>query len=427
MSLLHSMNQLVSELTPHAGGRTIAVLSTSRKEWALAEITALVAGHWPEPTGPRINAFGVADAVGRKDVLDALRACDCAVVVAGETESPAELRTVCALLSEHTVPVVVHLPASLAHLAAQLQTVGAMVHLQGRGDAALAAMLAGLSARQETVREMDVELRSRRASQKQVHSWVSKVDNELLLAAKLQRELMRTDDFNAPGITASVVYRPAWYVSGDVYRLVRLDEQHIGFLVADAMGHGISAAMYGMIIANGLTMKEVGTGPSTAGGYKLLEPAAALEKINGLLLNEESDQTRFASAVCARLNIRTGAISISSAGHPSAIAFGKPGSGGGCQKPRHFESTGPVLGVFGESTFEQHACNLAPGETLVMYTDGFGEIVGEDHVEEYLAEVLAAADHDVKRAAAQIERFLDARPGSLTPGDDATVLMIKRG
>lgn len=422
MSLLASMNQLVTNPAAATSGRTLAVLCGGKKDWALSEITTLVAGHWPEPTHPRLAAFGTADALGRKDVLDALRACDCAVIVAVDNDSPADLRAVTALLNEHALPVVVHLPASLAHLTVQLQTVGAMVHLQGRGDAALAAMLAGLSARQETVREMDVELRSRRASQKQVHSWVSKVDNELLLAAKLQRELMRTDDFNVPGITSSVVYRPAWYVSGDVYRLVRLDEQHAGFLVADAMGHGISAAMYGMIIANGLTMKEVGTGLNANSGYKLLEPAAALEKINGLLLNEDSDQTRFASAVCGRINVRTGAISISSAGHPSAIAFGKPGS-----KPRHFESTGPVLGVFGESTFEQHACNLAPGETLVMYTDGFGEIVGEDQVEEYLAETLNAADGDVKRAAAQIERFLDARPGSLTPGDDATVLMIKRG
>jgi serine phosphatase RsbU (regulator of sigma subunit) len=422
MSLLASMNQLVSDHAATIGERTLAVLSGGRKECSLNEMAVLVSGHWPEPSRPQLTAFGLADALGRKDVLAALRECDCAVVVAGDTDSPSELRSVASLLNEHAVPVVVHLPASLAHLASQLQTVGAMVHLQGRGDAVLAALLAGLSSRQGTLREMEIELRSRRASQKQVHSWVSKVDNELLLAAKLQRELMRTDDFNAPGITSSVVYRPAWYVSGDVYRLVRLDEQHAGFLVADAMGHGISAAMYGMIIANGLTMKEVGTGLNANTGYKLLEPAAALEKINGLLLNEESDQTRFASAVCGRLNFRTGALSISSAGHPTAMVFGKTGS-----KPRHFASTGPVLGVFGESTFEQHTCNLAEGETLVMYTDGFGEIVGEDQVEEYLGETLASADGDVKRAAAQIERFLDARPGSLTPGDDATVLMVKRG
>jgi sigma-B regulation protein RsbU (phosphoserine phosphatase) len=232
---------------------------------------------------------------------------------------------------------------------------------------------------------------------------------------------MRADDFNAPGLATAVVYRPAWYVSGDVYRLVRLDEQHAGFLVADAMGHGISAAMYGMIIANGLTMKEVGTGLNAGTGYKLLEPAAALEKINGLLLNEESDQTRFASAVCARLNLKTGALGVASAGHPSALIFGAAGT-----KPRHLDSTGPVLGVFGESTFEQHTDALNPGETMVMYTDGFGEIVGEEQVEEYLAETLASADADPRRAAAQIERFLDARPGSLTPGDDATVLMVKR-
>lgn len=421
MSLIASMNQLINESAAVTSERVLAVLSGGRKEYALSEAAVLVSSHWPEQTRPRLNVYGFADAVGRKDVLEALRGCDGALVVAGDHDSPPELRAVVALLCEHAVPVVVHLPASMAHLTGSLQTVGAMVHLQGRGDAVLAAMLAGLSQRQQALREMEVELRTRRVAQSHVHTWVSKVDNELLLAAKLQRELMRADDFNAPGLTHSVVYRPAWYVSGDVYRLVRLDEQNAGFLVADAMGHGISAAMYGMIIANGLTMKEVGA-VAAGGGYRLLEPAAALEKINGLLLNEESDQTRFASAVCGRVNFKTGEMSLSSAGHPTAMIFGQPGA-----RVRLLESTGPVLGVFSESTFEQHGVTLNEGETLVMYTDGFGEIVGEDQVQEYLAQTLYAADGDVKRATAMIERFLDARPGSLTPGDDATVLMIKRG
>jgi hypothetical protein len=424
MSLIASMNQLAGEhaATAYTGERTLAVLTNGKRDWAQNEATTLVNGHWPEPTKPRLTVYGVADALGRKDVLDALRACDAALIAVADNDSPAELKSVAALLNEHAVPTVVQLPTSLAHLSAVLHSMGAMVHFQGRGDAVLAAMLAGVSQRQHALREMEIELRSRRASQKQVHSWVSKVDNELLLASKLQRELMRTDDFNAPGLSASVVYRPAWYVSGDVYRLVRLDEKHAGFLVADAMGHGISAAMYGMIIANGLTMKEVSVAtPTTSAGYKLLEPAAALHKINGLLLNEESDQTRFASAICGRVNLQTGELAISSAGHPPAMVFGKRGS-----KVRHYESTGPVLGVFGESTFEQHAGALGSGETLVMYTDGFGEIVGETQVEEYLAETLESCDGDVKRATNQIERFLDGRPGSITPGDDATVLMVRR-
>lgn len=423
MSLIDSMNLLSVEHGAAASERRITVLTGGGRERVFNETAALIAGHWPEPARPQLTVYGLADALGRKDVLDALRACDGVLVVVTDSDSPAEVKSVCALLNEHAVPAVIHLPASLAHLCGALQGMGAMVHLQGRSDAVMAAMLAGLSQRQQTVRDMEVELRSRRASQKHVHSWVSRVDNELLLASKLQRELMRTDDFNAPGITASVVYRPAWYVSGDVYRLVRLDEHHAGFLVADAMGHGISAAMYGMIIANGLTMKEVNAATAVAAaGYRLLEPAAALEKINGLLLNEESDQTRFASAVCGRVNLQTGALSISSAGHPSAMVFGRSGA-----KVRHYESTGPVLGVFGESIFEQHAGTLSNGETLVMYTDGFGEIVGETQVEEYLAQTLDSVDGDVKRAAAQIERFLDGRPGSITPGDDATVLMVKRG
>jgi hypothetical protein len=156
MSLLASMNQLVGSTPAAAGERTIAILCTGKKEAALREVTGVYGGHWPEPTHPRLAVFGIADAVGRKDVLDTLRTCDCAVVIAADNESPAELRSVAALLNEHDLPVVVCLPASLAHLTSQIQTVGAMVHLQGRGDAALAALVAGLSSRQASVREIEI-------------------------------------------------------------------------------------------------------------------------------------------------------------------------------------------------------------------------------------------------------------------------------
>jgi sigma-B regulation protein RsbU (phosphoserine phosphatase) len=281
-------------------------------------------------------------------------------------------------------------------------------------------MLAATAHRQPHVRDVEAELLARRAAQRQVNSFVSKVDGELLLAAKLQRESMRTDDFRPPGLDYSVIFRPAWFVSGDVYKLSRLDEDHVGLLLADAMGHGVSAAMYSMLIASSATMKEV-----EGGGYRLVGPDEAMARLNARLVQPESDSIRFASAVAARLNVRTGAMSLCNAGHPTGLVVGAD--------VRPLPSTGPVLGVMDEAEFAALGESVAPGETLVLYTDGLdaalappGQSVPEGRVHDFLVGHVRAHTGNPRAITSSIERALDALPGSLTPQDDVTVLVVAR-
>lgn len=394
------------------GYRRVAIISGQTAEAAGLWWGGVADRHWPGASAPAAQPCTIGDLLARTDVLEAVCTCDTAVVIPSPDDGESAIKQCGAMLVEHAVAAVVSLPACHAHLARSLQAAGVAVHHEGRGEATLAALVAGMSQRQQVVRELEVELRSRRAAQKQVHSFVSKVDSELLLAAKLQRELMRADDFHVPGLEVSAVYRPAWYVSGDIYRMLRVDEHHAGFMLADAMGHGISAAMYGMIMANGLSFKDV-----KPGSYRLVEPADALGRINGLLMNEDSDVTRFASAVCGLIDLRAGVVRVASAGHPTVRILGG--------KPASVESTGPVLGVFADAEIGQVERRLAPGQTLAVFTDGFEGAVGESNVLDFLNQTLEAAGGNVQQAAASVERYLDARPGSLTPDDDITLLLLQ--
>ena len=60
------------------------------------------------------------------------------------------------------------------------------------------------------------------------------------------------------------LFRPAGYVSGDLYDVARLDERRIGFYVADAVGHGMPAALLTMFIKHALVTKEVRGGVAAA-------------------------------------------------------------------------------------------------------------------------------------------------------------------
>src|SRR5439155_22239590 len=88
------------------------------------------------------------------------------------------------------------------------------------------------------------------------------------------------------------LFRPAGYVRGDLYDVMRLDETHIGFYMADAVGHGMPAALLTMFIKNALVTKEI-----TAGSYRLLDPGQTIAKLNEALVGQNLSYATFATAI----------------------------------------------------------------------------------------------------------------------------------
>lgn len=441
------------------GPLRVCVVSAGDEAWASAWWAANAGRWWPgEP--PLVRWASVELVLSCPATLERLRRDDVVCVVAlgpasdpagdGAAREPRSIEAFCTdapspeaepplkralqTLGEHACAGVCCLNEGSLHLANAARFAGLLTHVVDEPEAAagpdthegssggalLAGMLVGVAQRQQHVRDVEVELHARRAAQSHVNTFVSKVDGELLLAAKLQRETMRTDDFRPPNLGFAVVYRPAWFVSGDVYKLTRLDEAHVGLLLADAMGHGVSAAMYSMLIASSATMKDVGPG-----GYRLIPPSEAMSRLNASLVQPESESTRFASAIAATLNLSTGALSVCNAGHPTALVVG--------ERVRRLESTGPVLGVLEDAVFELASADVGPGETVVLYTDGLEAALStpahsatEREVEAFLVEHIRASKADPRTMATRIERALDALPGSLAPQDDVTIIIATR-
>ena len=64
---------------------------------------------------------------------------------------------------------------------------------------------------------------------------ITQIDEEMRLAARLQVDFLPRTLPEVDGVAFNVFFRPASYVSGDIYDVTRLDEDHIGFFVADAL------------------------------------------------------------------------------------------------------------------------------------------------------------------------------------------------
>ena len=156
------------------------------------------------------------------------------------------------------------------------------------------------------------------------------------------------------------LYRPAGHVSGDLYDVRRLDEQHVGVYLADAIGHGMPAALLAMFMHNALQTKRI----SLDGGYELLSSHEAMRLLNETLCGQELAHTTFATAVYSRVNLETGQIDFSRGGHPLPMLIRTGG------EIEEIGGEGALLGVMPEERFEPLSLTLAPGDRLIFFTDG---------------------------------------------------------
>ncbi len=289
-----------------------------------------------------------------------------------------------------------------------------------------AVMLWTLAQRQPAIQQVTSELRLTEMSINGVHTEIAKLHEELQSAATIQREYMPDSVPNIEGIDIGIVYRPASYVSGDIYDIIELDEHRTGFFLADAVGHGVPAALMTMAITQGLH-KIDGIGQDS----RIVPPAEALSKLNNAMTKGAGGtHTRFATAVYGIYDKRTGELTLAGAGHPAPILVRADGSG-----VDRVESKGPLLGVFADVEFEQTTVTLRPNDVLILFSDGFEvafpkhDAVGDDRkrpTERYIGALTDAGNTGglLEHAINTLEGHLDAQLGSLHQPDDITALFF---
>lgn len=155
----------------------------------------------------------------------------------------------------------------------------------------------------------------------------------------------------------STHYTPALEVGGDFYDFIRLDEKRIGIVIGDVAGKGVPAALFMAKMGSDLRMLV----------FSEQHPAAALEKLNDLLA-ERSRRGMFATLLYVELDLRSGDLSVSNAGHlPMLIK-----KAGGSVKKTSVSGSSP-LGILPGMKFGQETVLLGHGDTAILYTDGIIE------------------------------------------------------
>jgi phosphoserine phosphatase RsbU/P len=164
-------------------------------------------------------------------------------------------------------------------------------------------------------------------------------------------------------------YIPTTAVGGDFFHVLPISDTQAGVFICDVMGHGVRAALV-TAIARALVEELL----PVAGN-----PSRFLTNINQTLLAilRRARTPMFASAFSLVIDTARGCVSYANAGHPSPVLIRRH-EGEVMTLCSASERPGPALGVFKEAVYEMYTRPIAPGDLILLFTDGLYEVEGEN-------------------------------------------------
>ena len=236
------------------------------------------------------------------------------------------------------------------------------------------------------------------------------------IARTLQESLLPPRLPDMPGVELAARYRAAGEandVGGDFYDVFPTGEQTWGVVVGDVLGKGAGAAA--MIGLARHTLR--------AAAMRELDSVRILSTLNQALYREGAQES-FCTAVYLAIDVTDGLVDIelTSAGHPLPLMLRRHGELESVGRP------GTLLGAVPRLALKPHRVSLAPGDALVVFTDGVVEarseqgVFGEHRLRRLLGTLLRTTAKDMAEHVAR--HAIDFQAG--TPRDDLAVLVVRR-
>lgn len=183
-------------------------------------------------------------------------------------------------------------------------------------------------------------------------------DHELALAHDIQMAMLPRRFPQRPELEMAATLIPAREVGGDLYDFL-LDGDSLWFIVADAAGKGVSAALF-MAVTRTL-FRAMAHGDATAG--------SVVSRMNAELARDNERQF-FVTALVGSLDLRSGALAYVSAGHPPPLSATAAGV-----RALDAAEGGIALGIVEDAVYHEGRVSLAAEEVLLLFTDGVTDAI----------------------------------------------------
>ncbi len=245
---------------------------------------------------------------------------------------------------------------------------------------------------------------------------LSAIRHDLKIAKEIQQSILPKKFPPFPNRKDFEIYasmNSAKSVGGDFYDFFLINDEMLGFVIADVSDKGIPAAIY-MAVSRTIIRAAALTG---------LSPDKCMEYSNDLL-SKENISDMFVTVFYGILNTKTGEIIYSNAGHNPPCILKKDGTVVETELTHDI-----VLGIMEDAKFKTKNISLKPGDTIYLYTDGVteamnkkNELYSEKRLEKELIQYKDSSPQEIINGIiSSVEEFTKGAEQS----DDITMLTLK--
>jgi serine phosphatase RsbU (regulator of sigma subunit) len=237
---------------------------------------------------------------------------------------------------------------------------------------------------------------------------------EIGYARRIQLSMLPQRPPAVDWLEVAAVSLPATEVGGDYYDYFVLSPSRVVLVIGDVAGHGVASGLLLSGLRSCLYLLE----------KDLAEPVRVLARLSPMV-RRTTGKRMFVTLLLAVLDREEGTLTVASAGHPPLLLT----------REGRLEEVGkgaPPLGTFKDARFEAEARPLAPGDLLVLYSDGLVEALdgeGREYGRERLERVVAQVENG--RSALSIREAilsdLAAFRGNAESADDVTAVVVRVG
>jgi serine phosphatase RsbU (regulator of sigma subunit) len=246
----------------------------------------------------------------------------------------------------------------------------------------------------------------------ELEAWRRNLERDLEAARLTQQSLIPQKPPVLPGWEIAACYQPVIQVGGDIYGWLRMADGRTLFWIADATGHGASAALL-------TTLAKLLFHHGTAEHHT---PTEIMEAVNNDFRSIFGARS-FMTAMCVALDPVTGRATVVGAGHPPLLVARTGG------RTESIPSSAPPLGLLERSEFVEANVDLEPGDAFFLYTDG---IYGAGHDENprlssnRLAEMLQPMAENAQSLLNRVVEQAAANDGGKAAPDDIAAVAVRR-
>jgi serine phosphatase RsbU (regulator of sigma subunit) len=241
-----------------------------------------------------------------------------------------------------------------------------------------------------------------------------RMERELLVARAIQQTFMPHEIPGLQGWELAAAWQPARQVGGDFYDFFDLPDRRLGLVIADVADKGIPAALF-MALTRALMRAAALTHTS---------PAEALAHVNDLMV-PDAHRGMFVTAVYGVVELDSGRLIYANAGHLPPLVWRRAR-----QAVERLGRGGLALGVIEGSRVTDQTIDLAPGDCLILYTDGVtdalspdGDMYGTERLPQIVRGSTCSSAQSLLRA---IGDSVTAFAAGMPPADDLTLTVLHR-